>query len=362
MIKDTEQKLDCAKFCATQYIVPFLEVVVSHPNEVSDSETHITDIDVLGVSINKFGHIERYLFDCKTQAKLSPINRALWAAGAARFTDAARSFVVLKKDAPESHRLAASSVNVHLHSEDSFRRYATSLDINFLRKFTYLEVLDGWSKLQETQQKYPKLEALARVSSGSFLLEPSAARALRRLVGVLSKVRGELDPSKPDHRQVFLSTLSVFILLMAACIQDLKDLFDFKLPKEDFERIVRYYIWEGKENYELRRKLRHAFEVAKGSEENVEFDLPGWEKFLHLTRIYLEAPHSVPYLALPAKELAFREVMKHESDYDTGIKIRLTNNGRGRQFLFAAASYLVSACQLPGDFSKQLEKTVNDLL
>ena len=139
MIKDRAQKKLAAKFCAAQGIVPFAEVVVSAQTGLEESTVAITDVDVLGVDLGRAGVVQRLLFDCKTARKQSGINRALWAGGLKSLVHADRVFVSQKKESPYSHKLAANTFNVHIHSEDSFARYANAIAPAFSRDITYLD-------------------------------------------------------------------------------------------------------------------------------------------------------------------------------------------------------------------------------
>ena len=74
--KDIHQKEAAIRFCMINGLMPFLEVNVNNYRELSETSTVITDIDVLGVSVNSTGRPKRVIFDCKTLGKTSPINRA----------------------------------------------------------------------------------------------------------------------------------------------------------------------------------------------------------------------------------------------------------------------------------------------
>jgi hypothetical protein len=70
--------------------VPFLEVVVRSGADLSDSVEILTDLDVLGIEAIGDGGLRRTIFDCKTTNKMSPINRAFWAAGVKNIPAATR--------------------------------------------------------------------------------------------------------------------------------------------------------------------------------------------------------------------------------------------------------------------------------
>ena len=91
---------------------------------------------------------------------MSAINRALWAAGLKALVSADRAAIILKKDAPYSHKLAASDLKVSVHSEDAFVRYARSLSPNFDRDITYLDSMNVWDTLIDARRNNPALRDL----------------------------------------------------------------------------------------------------------------------------------------------------------------------------------------------------------
>src|SRR6185312_10249792 len=94
-----------------------------------------------------FGRTRRIVLDCKTANKQSGINRAVWASGLRHLVGAEAGFVIQAKAVPDTHRLAASTMGINIHTEDSFRRYATSLSPDFLKEATYLDEMDRWDEL-----------------------------------------------------------------------------------------------------------------------------------------------------------------------------------------------------------------------
>src|SRR5688572_4104649 len=79
--KDRFQKELAIRFCQARSTVPFVEVVVRSSADLSHSVEVLTNLDVVGLEVTSDGAIKRTIFDCKTANKMSPINRAFWAAG-----------------------------------------------------------------------------------------------------------------------------------------------------------------------------------------------------------------------------------------------------------------------------------------
>lgn len=364
MIKDRGQKKLAARFCAVQGVVPFAEVLVRSAASIDDVPIDMTDVDIMGIDVTRMEYRARTIFDCKTANKQSGINRALWASGLKSYVNASSAFIIQIKKVPATHRVVAASMGIHIHTEDSFRRYAASISQDFLRDVTYLDEMDRWDDLITLSKQYPGLSDLVFFVTTQAAIETSGPRALRNGLSIVMKSAGELDPAKAAHRMLFQCALSAFLLHASYAVADLKNVFDFNMSQLDFDRLLRFFLWEGRENYELRRKLRRALiERTSASDAEADFDLPEWPRLLQLFRTFLEAPEGLASLPLIAKELAFREAMpSSKADADQRLVSLFSSNKRARQFIFAASSYLCAASGVPRDFERLLEEQINKLL
>jgi hypothetical protein len=273
-----------------------------------------------------------------------------------------RVYVIQKKDAPDTHRLVANTFNVHIHSEDSFTRYSNSVSPTFSKDITYLDNLDLWDRLVELGQTNIALGDALRYATTQGALELSGPKGVRLGLAGLLKVAGELDPARPLHRLLFGSYLSAFLIFLSLSASELKEIFQFSMDKGSFEQLLRYYIWEGRDNYNNRRQMKAAIEKAKGQTDAVNFDLPEWNRFVELMRSFLDAPEAISSLAFLSKEMAFRAASKISKDADIHLRHLFISNNRARQFIFATVSYLVSAAQLPKQFQTEFETDINSLL
>lgn len=352
MIKDIHQKMKAVRYCVALGIVPYMEVVVRFKSEVSETPSNITDVDVLGVKPCSDGHSHRIIFDCKTLNKMSPINRALWANGLMRLTKSDEAFVILSKSAPEVHRLAGNSLKVRLFTESSFDKYAHSAAKDYSVVNSYLEMQEAWDKLAEIPAKFPSVEPFWSFLNSGAALEIDGKQGLRSMMSKCKKIEGELDPKKAEHRALFKLALSQLCFYMSEMVLDFHNIFSPEMDKIDFEKILRYYIWGGKESYDLRQRLNVAIHAAKGKLDapNSQFEFPAWERFVDLFRSFLNAPLLLGSVCLPLKDAAFREVCIPSADLDRRLARRLDANDRIRQFILASSSYLIAATRLPKDF------------
>jgi len=359
MIKDIHQKLKAVRYCVALGIVPHMEVVVRFSSEVSETPTNITDVDVFGIKPCDDSPSHRILFDCKTLNKMSAINRALWAKGLVELTHSDEAFVILTKAAPEAHRLAGNSLGVRLFSEKLFDSFARTVAKDYAVQNSYLENLAAWERLAEIPSKQPALDDFWAYLTSSALLETHGTQGLRSLMAKCKKIEGELDPAKDAHRALFNLILVQFCLYMSEMVRDFHNIFNPEMGKGEFEKIVRYYVWGGKESYDLRQRLKSALQNAKGIVEIEPFEFPAWEKFVELFRTFLDAPLLLGSVCLPLKDLAFREVSTPTTELDRRLAMRLESNSRVRQFILTSASYFIEATRLPREFKDQLSRNMS---
>lgn len=335
-----------------------MEVVVRFSSEVSDTPSDITDIDVLGIKPCDNTQSQRIIFDCKTLNKMSPINRALWANGLTNLTQSSEAFVILSKSAPDGHRLAGNQIGVRLFTESLFDSFAKSSSSSYSVQNSYIESLYAWDKLAEIPSKYPAFTDFWRQLNSNLVLERNPRQGLRNLMALCRKYEGEFDPAKIEHQAIFKLCLCQISLYASEMARDFHNIFHPDMEKESFEKILRNYIWDGKDNYAVRQKLNIAIQLGKGAEEIEQFELPGWDTFVTIFRSYLDSPRKLGSICLPLKDLAFRDVSEKDEALDKRLHQRLDANDRVRQYILSLAKYLISATRIPKAFEDSLKKEV----
>jgi hypothetical protein len=357
MIKDAAQKQKAVRYCVAHGYVPYMECIVRFSGDTSDSISDITDVDVLGLRPASEAPARRVVFDCKTLAKTSGVNRALWAAGLQRLVGADEAFVILIKAAPHGHRLAASKVDVHLFSEILFDQYAQASSIDYVENITYLDDLRAWDALWDIRTKLPRAAALVEYLTSEAAFEQDPASGFRALLSRLKQAEGEFDVSKPEHRMLYGILVSQATAYLADVVRNFNTIFDPSMKLDAFQKSLRNYIWGGREGYELRKRLQAALHADR-PEDGQEVQLPGWDAFVELVRSLLDAPILVGSSALPIKDLAFRELGTPSILADARIKRELTSNPRARQFALAVNRYIGSLSRLLQDCSEHLKNEV----
>jgi hypothetical protein len=339
MIKDSAQKQKAIRYCVAQGYVPYLEAVVRYSADTSETVSDITDVDVLGLRPAAECAARRLVFDCKTQAKISGVSRALWAAGLLKMIHADEAFVILSKAAPEGHRLAVDEIGIHLFSEKLFDDFGKSSSVDYVEGITYLDDLNTWEALHNLRNLSVKLTPLVDFLTCEAPFEDDPAAGFRSLIARLKQAEGEFDASKPTHLLLYGLVISQSLVFLSAMTRAFSSVFEPAMPQLRFENSLKNYVWGGKEGYALRQRLHIALQAGR-TKEVTQFQFPGWERFIELQRSMLDAPFLVGSAALPVKDLAFRQLAIPREIADKRIHTELTRNARARQFALQTNRYI----------------------
>lgn len=359
--KDTAQKEKAIRYCISNGMLPYLEVIVNNVREITDVRTVITDLDVIGLEISRRGSVRRTLFDCKTVGKMSAINRAFWAAGVMAYVGCHESYVILTKKASEAHRVSAKTLNVHLFQESDFEIYAESANVNYLDRKYYSAHISAWHAYYLVFEKHDALKALGEYINTRVPLESDFAKSLRELLGIVRINKGELNPEKDEHMSIYCSLVLSFLLVMIPITSQLADIFDTAMSQSEYEKVLRYYVWGGRDSYIQRRDLKNSVQEVSGGKKG-ELELPGWERFVEVSRGLLEAPASIKEALIPCRELSLRYLSVKDSHKDFQLSLRLRASNRILQFMIAASGYLYSSAGLPKDFHDTFKEEISSLL
>lgn len=359
MIKDILQKQKAIRYCVANGLVPCPEVVVKYSADVSEVVSDISDIDVLGIRPAAENPLRLVLFDCKTQAKISAINRALWGAGLKELVRGSEVFVILNRAAPEGHRLAANSVGVRLFSERLFDSFGASTSINYIPTISYLEEMSAWEELSTIKEKSRNLVPLLTYLLNEAPVEKSPTEGFRTLLSRLKQTAGELDVTKPTHRCLYAMAVSQAVLFLSGMVREFHNVFDPAMDKEAFSSSLRYFVWGGREGFSLRQRFHRAVQASKGQEEPAALELPGWERFVEVMRSFMDAPLLVGSAALPLKDIGFRELCPPRELAERRIAAELRANARSRQFALAVNKYIASLSRLLHDCGGHLTQVLS---
>ncbi len=366
--KDIFQKEMAIRFCLASGQIPFIEVNAYTSSDLSDRVQPLTDLDVVGLEMLANGTIRRVLYDCKTLRKMSPVNRAFWASGVCKYTNCDHAFVVLSKSSVEEHKISARTLDVSLFTEEEFERFGQTVAMDFNTSKSYLSDVTTWATFENLGTKYDGIRPLISFCREAVPLSDNPQGYFRKLMEVLTRTAGYFDPDKSEHMAVFTSVVASACLLLSPQVVDFRGMFNDSMKKDEYETLLRYYIWGGKESYFLRNKLKTLVDSVKRDEGKVEteshqaFELPHWDGFTKLYRQLIDAPHDLYACALPLKTLAYKQVADASAEKDENLKALVSGNKRFRQFAFGISEYLVVAAKLPKDTIPAFEKAVNEIV
>lgn len=354
--KDRFYKQLAIRFCISEGHLPCPEVVVYSPSDLTDTPEHLTDLDVLGLEALDDGRIRRTLFDCKT-GKMSAINRALWARGLMEMSAIDHSVVILNKSPVENHRLAATAINVDLHSESTFSELAALSNPAFDKDTNYQSNVERWQKLQSAYEKYSWTQPLFVCVKHLVPVTESPAKSFRRLVGEIRQSRGEFDPGKVEHRAILYDATAAFLILWCSIARDVRRIFRTNMSNTKFLEMLRFYLWGGREAYGIRRELAKKLDKSAPDPE-----LPEWGKLEKFASHAISYPKVLLKAAFICRELALRELSGQDVDMDAEITRQLKGDGRLTQVLLSALDYITSSGRYPREAYDDAQETIADLI
>ncbi|HHW33383.1 MAG TPA: hypothetical protein GXX24_04460 [Paracoccus solventivorans] len=354
--KDRHQKEMAIRYCIASGMSPCLEVVVPSVSDLSDTVETLTDIDVLGLEFIADGGFRRTIFDCKTTNKMSPINRAFWASGLATYTGCDDAIVILKNRAVYNHRISSLKIKVDLHDDQSFENLGRTFDQEFDRDNFYQSSIDRWNEVYDIYQRNEWSDGLYRLGRNHAPVTYEPWRVFRRLVADMRSVKGHFDPAKDAHVALFLDVLSAVFILWSSLGRDIRRFYDPKMTKFEFERALRYYIWGGKESYQIRQEIRQRAEAGDVAQE-----FPAWDKLVSLAGLVITAPQEIFGCASVSRDLAIRTLCGINKDHDKRLSAVLSSNRRARQFVMAVVDYMIAASGIPKDFSAKIQNELGGL-
>lgn len=354
--KDRHQKEMAIRYCLARGVSPCLEVLVPSASDLSDTVETLTDIDVLGLEFIADGGFRRTIFDCKTTNKMSPINRAFWAAGLATYTGCDDAVVILKNRAVYNHRISALQINVDLHDDLSFEDLGRTFDQEFGKDNSYQSSIDRWNAIYEMYQNNSWSNGLYALGRNLAPVTREPWRVFRRAIADMRSVKGQFDPAKDGHVALFLDVLSAVFMLWSSLGRDIRRLYDPKMTKGEFERALRYYIWGGKESYQIRLEIRQRAEAVGGVQE-----FPAWDRLVSLASLIITAPQEVFDCVGLCRDLAIRSACGRNAEHDKRLSKSFASNRRARQFIMAGVDYMIAASGVPKDFSTRIQDELSGL-
>ena len=347
--KDRFQKELAIRYCLTKGMVPFLEVVTPSVSNLSDSTEVLTDLDVVGVEVDSDGAQRYVFFDCKTSKRMSPINRAFWAAGVKTYVRYDQVYVILKTRPLTNHRLSALTINVDLYDEASFRELGRRLDEAYPSDDYYQSSITRWEAVHEAYAKNSWAQNTFDLVRNQVPLSTAPWATFRHIIAELLRTKGQYDPEKTDHVAIFLDILASAMVLWSALGRDISRFYEVGMDRQSFEKVLRYYIWGGRDHYQTRQQLANLAEKKTT-------DVPAWPKLVNYASLTVSAPKRLLACSHAFREFSIRTITENVSAFDKGLNQRFADDNRLRQFMLGMCGYLVDAGKLPGDMGKAVDE------
>lgn len=353
--QDRHLKQLALRFCLAKGMYPCLEVVVSSATDLSDSVEVLTDLDVLGLEFVLDGGFRRTVFDCKS-GKMSAINRAFWASGVVNYTGCDEAVALLKTRAVDNHRMSALKMGVDLHDETSFRDLGKTYDQAFDQDLYYQSSIDRWFEVYDTYKSQPWSQVLFELGRNAAPLSRQPWSIFRKILSELRSTRGNFDPARDKHLSIYFDVLSALFVLWSPMGKDVRRFYQPTMRKDEFETILRYYIWGGKESYGIRKELW----LRDGEDKQRVYDLPAWDKLIAFAGIIISAPQELFGCVGICQALSIKLTCGSSLVHDAAVKADFTSNKRARQFILSLNDFVVAACGLPKDTAHRAEAIIGE--
>lgn len=350
MIKDRDQKGKAVQFCLTHRWFPQLELEVAPGAMLASKVSAVTDLDVFASIPDQFAGYRSVVFDCKTKAKESAVNRALWLVGVMERMDADQGFCILKKGGMINmdHRLMAGKRGVILLSEDEFDLYAKAVHGPASAISSHVGQLDSWDKFNNIPKQFPALRDGVLYARATYWMIEDATEACRKTLAMLRSLSTELDPAQASHMALFMDLCALFSRSVALIVSQLFKAYLHPASSSDLSEALLIMLYGGREAYQHRNEL-YKMVKARGGEASVpDLSLPEWERFLRLARQLLDAPAAVQNIPLILREVGF--AMLNGDSILTFAKSLCIESPQAARFSVLVTDYLAKAARLPPEF------------
>jgi hypothetical protein len=127
-----------------------------------------------------------------------------------------------------------------------------TLDVAFPADDCYQATIDRWNAVFDCYIKNAWSENLFDLARNVVPLSHVPWSTFRRILSELRAVYGQVDPAKDAHLAIFFDVL----VLWAAMGKDMRRFYEPSMDKAVFETVLRYYLWGGKDSYNIRQQMR----------------------------------------------------------------------------------------------------------
>jgi hypothetical protein len=144
---------------------------------------------------------------------------------------------------------------------------------------------------------------------------------------------------------------STFVL-WAAMGRDIRRFYEPTMDKIAFQNVLRYYLWGGKESYDLRQQMRD----RTAAESGTAVELPAWDVLVAFAGLIVSSPQSILECAYACREASVRASFGADPNFDKHLSCHLKSGTRVRQFSTALGDYLATAGGLPKEMARRAQE------
>jgi hypothetical protein len=358
MMKDREQKAKALRFSVSNRWLPQLEVDVQPARWVREAAPIATDLDVFSSIPDHFVGYRTVVFDCKTKARESAVNRAFWLSGVLQRLNSHQGFCILRKDAIElDHRLLATRLNVVLLAEDEFELYVRATTDNYSESVGHVGDINDWEYYFSIPSRFPKLGAgLAFLRSEYWMLD-DPAEACRKTLGAIRSIHAEFDPAHPEHIALVLDFCAIFARSLAIVVTQIFKAYLHPTTQTDLSDALLMMLYGGRDAYSHRNELYKRAKSAGAAElSSLDLSLPEWDRFLLLARQLLDAPAAAQRVPLILKEAGFAFLRATPDQSFT--KQLCKESPQAARFALLIADYVCKASRIPNEFRRIIDNVL----
>jgi len=361
MIKDRDQKGKALKFCLAHRWFPQLELEVAASATIASKVSSITDLDVFASIPDQFVGYRSAVFDCKTKAKESAVNRALWLIGVMGRMSADQGFCILKKGRliDIDHRLMAGKRGVILLSENEFDLYAKVVNGPASTTASHTGQIDSWDKFNDIPNHFYKLRSGVVYARATYWMIEDAAEACRKTLAMLRSLNAELDPVQASHMALFMDLCALFSRSVALIVNQIFKAYLHPASSNDLSEALLIMLYGGREAYQHRNELYKMIKERDNESSVQNLSLPEWDRFLRLFRQLLDAPAAVQSIPLILRETAFA-ILNGNNDF-AFAKLLCIESPQAAKFSLFITDYLTKAARLPSEFGKSSDNVLISL-
>jgi hypothetical protein len=360
VMKDAGQKDLLFRHFRTQGWYTVVEVPLLARDASGAQEKLITDVDVLALRPTPDLAWEIVVGDCKTKKSESPANRALWVKSVMGVLGAARGFLLLKRAGTTmegDHRRFADSLGVTLFDEGEFAAFDRAMLYPSGSRNRHESATDLRAFYEDLRTRFTPLRPLLAFMAGGAWMEADHHNLLRRIIGLVSEARHEVDPSKPEHVALILEAGSIFSVALATCVGRAFHQFGLAVDFPALDEGLKVQLWGGRSNYEMVHSIRDQLRNSNGLPADEDGGvLPEWKRFTQLVRSGMDAPRLMFRVPVLLRQLAMEEIGVVNT---TGRRPLV--NPMVLKLMVLTSAYFVRATRMPLDLADRINFVLTQL-